>query len=124
MTRNTESGDTARAHPTTRDRKRLVGQATFVSAVFALGLFGGYNLVPKVRSPVVYEAGSLVASAELESALYDPLVREGEGPRAESPFTTPGGQTCRRFRDDLVEGLACQRGGDWRVVELRQPYPL
>lgn len=98
-------------------------QAAFVVAVFASGLFGGYQLAPEPEgaSPVVYEAGRLVATGELENALYDPSLRaEEDRPVAGGAFVNGEGQTCRRFKDGKVEGLACQRGGDWSVAELRQ----
>ena len=104
-------------------RRRRLAQAAFVAGVFALGLFGGYQLAPGQggASPVVYEAGSLVAAGPLEHVLYDPAVRApGEGPAADNAFAGPDGRSCRRFRDGKVEGLACQTGGDWRVLELRQ----
>lgn len=72
-------------------------------------------------SPVVYEAGALVATGELEQVLYDPALggRE-EGPSVGEAFRNKAGHSCRTFTDEGIRGIACERSGDWRVMELRQ----
>ena len=101
--------------------RRFLGQAAFVAAVFGVGLFQGYRWGEDQPSPVAYEAGSLVATGELESVLYDPAPGARDARTAAgAAFTDPTGATCRRFTDGPVAGVACQRDGDWRIVELRQ----
>ena len=73
------------------------------------------------ESPVVYEAGAVVAAGELESVLYDPaLGAREEGPSVGDEFRDGEGRACRRFADGPVTGIACRAGGDWRVTEMRQ----
>ena len=106
-----------------RPRHRTLAQGAFVAAVFAAGLFGGYQWLPAAQtaSPVVYEAGRLVAAGELDSVLYNPEYQTGEeGPTAGREFANAKGQTCRPFAKGEVKGIACRRGGDWSITELQQ----
>ena len=102
--------------------RRRGAQAVLGLGLLGLGLIQGYSWAPDASSsPVAYEAGALVATGELEQVLYDPALggRE-EGPSAGRTFTNKEGHSCRPFSDKRVSGTACQRYGDWRVVELRQ----
>lgn len=104
-------------------RYRRAAQAALVAAVLAMGLYGGYQFAPAQdgASPVVYEGGRLVASGELESVLYNPRYETGEdGPTAGVELRNRQNETCRSFADRKVKGVACQRGGDWGIAELRQ----
>jgi hypothetical protein len=107
----------------TRDAaRRRWAQGALALGLFGAGLFQGYRWAPEAPvSPVVYEAGALVATGELEQVLYDPALggRE-EGPSVGEAFTNKSGHSCRTFTDGRVSGVACERSGDWRVVELRQ----
>ena len=103
-------------------RKRPLVNLAFAGALIALAAFEvwRWTAAPPATSPVVYEGGSLVATGELEDALYDPSLRRADGPVAGKPFAGAAGETCRRFVDGPVRGIACQREGDWRVTEMRQ----
>lgn len=104
-------------------RKRPVANLVLAAALVALVAVEAWRwtAAPPPSSPFVFEGGSLVASGELENALYDPALRRpGDGPTAGSAFAGAAGETCRRFTDGPVRGIACQREGDWRVIELRQ----
>ena len=104
-----------------RASARRVGQVAVVGLLLVLGASQLSDLWAPQRTIVAYEAGSLVATDALESVLYDPTLggRE-EGPSVSRIFKDKAGQDCRRFVDGLVSGTACQRHGDWRVVEISQ----
>ena len=112
-------------------RRRSRRRRPLLSAAIALGLLGLVAIEadrwwsdPAVVSPVAYEAGSLVATGRLENALYNPSTAQRQGePLAGPSFRNNQGETCRRFADGLVRGTACQREGDWRLVEMRQEDP-
>lgn len=103
------------------DRRPWI-KAALVAALLGVGGLQGYRLAfEDSSSPIVYEAGALVATGRLEQVLYDPALggRE-EGPSVGATFTNQAGHSCRRFTDGPVSGMACRRNGDWRVVEMRQ----
>jgi hypothetical protein len=95
--------------------------ATLAVGVFAgnamSGLFGGGP-----SSPIEAEAGRLVASADLESALYARLASApvDSGPRIGLTFRDKSGAICRTFEDQAASGLACRESGDWRIRTLFQ----
>jgi hypothetical protein len=93
-----------------------------LAASLAVGVALGNMLVPGPSSPVVPEAGRLVASAELEEALHSRLASASvdEGPRIGLTFRDRGGAVCRSFVDRSASGLACHEGGDWRIRGLFQ----
>jgi hypothetical protein len=96
-------------------------QGAVVLAVAGLCFLQGYRVADGGASPVVYEAGVLVAAGELESVLYEPsLGAREEGPKVSDAFINSAAQTCRRFLDGSVTGVACRANGDWRVIEIQQ----
>ena len=109
--------------PPERARKRPLANLVVAGGLVALVAWQASDWwsAPAPTSPFVFESGSLVAAGELEDALYDPSsrVRDG-GLSAGDSFVNANGDTCRRFADGPVRGIACQRDGDWRVMELRQ----
>lgn len=116
------SHDTAHGSRPGRVTRRTWVQAALALALFGVGLIQGYRWAPDApSSPVIYDEGALVATGALEDALYDPALggRE-EGPSVGKAFTNKAGHSCRPFTDGRASGVACQRLGDWRVVELRQ----
>ena len=68
------------------------------------------------------EAGRLVASADLENALYARLASMpvDSGPLIGLTFRDKSGAVCRTFQDQSASGLACREGGDWRIRSLFQ----
>lgn len=102
---------------------RRWAKAGILLAVFGLGIFQGYRWSePEAQySPVVYKGDSLVATGELEHALYDPVVGGANGATTVGPsFKGSLGERCRKFADGPIEGTACWHKGDWRVLEMRQ----
>ena len=72
--------------------------------------------------PIQAEAGRLVASADLENALYAQLASAPaeSGPRVGLTFRDKTGAICRTFQDQAASGLACREGGDWRIRSVFQ----
>ena len=92
-------------------------ELAIIAAILGLAAIQGYRMLRTDEAPVSYEAGRLVAAGELEDALYDPAKGRHEGGFS----ITDASSGCRRFNDGKVSGLACQRDGDWRIEEIRQP---
>ena len=104
-------------------RYRMLAQGIFFAAVLGTGVGIGYlvALTQESGSPVAYEGGSLIAVGELESVLYNPDYEVGEeGPTAGLEFENATGQTCRPFTEEGLKGVACRRGGDWSIADLKQ----
>ena len=105
----------------------LWGQAAALAATLAIGVFTGNLLTSSMSpksptSPIAAEGGRLVASAELEGALYSRLASApaDSGPRIGLTFRDKSGAICRTFEDHVASGLACHEGGDWRIRGLFQ----
>lgn len=105
----------------------LWAQMAALAATLAVGVFAGNLLTGSVfpngsSGPIGTENGRLVASAELEAALYSHLASapvEG-APRIGLTFRDQAGAICRTFEDRSASGLACREGGDWRIRSLFQ----
>lgn len=98
-------------------------QFAAMAATLVLGIALGNMVVPhEGSSPIAPEAGRLVASADLEQALYARLASApaDEGPRIGITFRDTAGSICRTFEDRAAAGLACFEGGDWRIRALFQ----
>jgi len=101
-------------------------QMAALAATLAVGVFAGnvmsgmFTVGPS--SPIEAEAGRLVASAELENALYARLASApvDSGPRIGLTFRDKSGAICRTFEDRAASGLACRESGDWRIRSLFQ----
>jgi hypothetical protein len=93
-----------------------------LAATLAIGIVTGNLLTGGVSSPIGAEGGRLVASAELEDALYARLASTpvGSGPRIGLTFRDKSGTICRTFEEQATSGLACREGGDWRIRSLFQ----
>ena len=94
-----------------------------MAATLAIGIVTGAMIGGSGTSgPVTQEAGRLVASGELEQALYTRLASApaDEGPRIGLTFRDSSGDICRTFTDAGSSGLACREGGDWRIHGLFQ----
>ncbi len=93
-----------------------------MAATLAIGLVAGSMLDPGASGPIVRENGQLVASGELEQALYARLASApaDEGTRIGLTFRDTAGDLCRSFTGDGAAGLACHQGGDWRIRGLFQ----
>ncbi len=91
-----------------------------MAASLAIGLVTGIQLGGGPAGPVAREEGRLVASAELEQALYTGLASApaDQGPRIGLTFRDASGHLCRSFTDQASSGLACRQGGDWRIRGL------
>lgn len=100
----------------------LWAQMAALAATLAVGVFAGNLLSGGTTSPIVPENGRLVASADLENALYARLASApaDTGPRIGLTFRDKGGAVCRTFADRSASGLACREGGDWQIRALFQ----
>ena len=115
-----------RALRTARKAPPVWAQMAALAATLAVGVFAGnvmsgmFTVGPS--SPIEAEAGRLVASAELENALYARLASAptDSGPRIGLTFRGKSGAICRTFEDRAASGLACREGGDWRIRSLFQ----
>ena len=94
-----------------------------LAATLVVGIITGNLLTGGVPSPIGAEGGRLVASAELEDALYARLASmpADSGPRIGLTFRDKTGTICRTFKEQATSGLACREGGDWRIRNLYQP---
>jgi hypothetical protein len=93
-----------------------------MAATLAVGVFAGNMLSGGPTGPIQAENGRLVASGELEQALYVQLASApaDRGPRIGMTYRDRTGAICRTFQDDDASGLACREGGDWRIRGLFQ----
>ena len=117
----------ARASREVRRAPSLWVQMGALAATLAVGIVTGNMLtrgfLPGGSSePIQTEAGRLVASANLENALYAQLASAPaeSGPRIGLTFRDKTGAICRTFEDRAASGLACRGGGDWRIRSVFQ----
>ena len=91
-----------------------------MAATLAIGVVAGSMINSSPTGPVARENGQLVASGELEAALYTRLASApaGDGARIGLTFRDAAGDVCRSFTADGASGLACHQGGDWRIKGL------
>ena len=102
-------------------------QAAALAATLAVGVFAGNLMTGSLfgggsSDPIQAEGGRLVASADLENALYARLASAPaeSGPRIGLTFRDKSGAICRTFEDHSASGFACREGGDWRIRSLFQ----
>ena len=93
-----------------------------MAATLAIGVVAGSMINAGAPGPVARENGQLVASGDLEAALYARLASApaDEGARIGLTFRDSAGDLCRSFTDDGAAGLACHHNGDWRIRGLFQ----
>jgi hypothetical protein len=93
-----------------------------MAATLAIGIVAGSLVNRGPTSPISSEGGQLVASGELEQALYTSLASApaDQGARIGLTFRDAKGDLCRSFSDDGASGLACHEKGDWRIRGLFQ----
>jgi hypothetical protein len=93
-----------------------------MAATLAIGILAGSMINGGAASLITQEDGRLVASGELEQALYTRLASapSDQGTRIGLTFRDAAGDLCRSFTDGGAAGLACHQGGDWRVRGLFQ----
>ena len=112
----------ARERRSSRNAPSLWVQMGALAATLAVGIVTGNLLSGGAASPIGAEGGRLVASAELEDALYARLASMpvDSGPRIGLTFRDKSGKICRTFEEQASSGLACREGGDWRIRNLYQ----
>ena len=117
----------ARASREVRRAPSLWVQMGALAATLAVGIVTGNMLsigfLPAGSSePIQTEASRLVASADLENALYAQLASApvDAGPRIGVTFRDKTGAICRTFEDRAASGLACRESGDWRIRSVFQ----
>ncbi len=93
-----------------------------MAATLAIGVVAGSLIDARDSGPLARENGQLVAAGELEAALYTRLASApaDDGARIGLTFRDRAGDLCRSFTDSATSGLACHRGGDWRILGLFQ----
>lgn len=93
-----------------------------MAATLAIGLVAGSLINSGGAGPLARENGQLVAAGELEAALYTRLASApvDDGARIGLTFRDRAGDLCRSFTDSGTSGVACHRGGDWRILGLFQ----
>ena len=107
----------AAAPPTSRPMQWMA-----MAATLAIGMVAGTMIGTGDTGPVARENGQLVASGELEQALYARLASTpvDDGARIGMTFRDAAGDLCRSFTDEGEAGFACHRNGDWRIRALFQ----
>lgn len=108
-----------------RNAQRPLGapvQWMALAATLAIGIVAGSLIDTGASGPLARENGRLVAAGELEAALFTRLASapNDDGPRIGLTFRDQAGDLCRSFTDLGTSGLACHRGGDWRILGLFQ----
>lgn len=102
-------------------RRPMFAQWGAMAASLALGLMiGGYALGGD-SGYVSNRGGQLVASGALSEALETQLAAT-QGPNAAvrigTSFAAKDGGFCRTFESASVDGIACNSGGDWRLLQM------
>ena len=112
----------ARERRASRQPPSLWVQMGALAATLAIGIVTGNLLSSGASSPIGAEGGRLVASADLEEALYARLASmpADSGPRIGLTFRDKSGSICRTFEEQTASGMACREGGDWRIRNLYQ----
>jgi hypothetical protein len=112
-------------HRTDRIRARGWLQAA-LGAVLAIGAYQIYEVFQPPAPPIVYDAGSIVAAAELDYVLDNPSTGGGAGGiTVGKQFANKSGDRCRTFAQGYISGSACLRDGRWRLLEMTQrPLPV
>ncbi len=109
----------------TREARRPIPvrmQWAAMAATLAIGIAAGTMIGSSPSGPIGREDGRLVASGDLEVALYSRLASlpADDGTRIGLTFRDAAGDLCRSFTDDGAAGLACHEAGDWRIRGLFQ----
>ena len=95
-----------------------------IAAALGLGAYQIYQFTRPASPPIVYDAGRIVAAAELDYVLDDPSQGGGaSGITAGEPFAGVSGDKCRRFAQGYLSGTACFKDGVWRLIEIKQANP-
>lgn len=107
-----------------RERRRaphpVSTQWAAMAATLAIGIVAGSMM--DSGAMITRESGQLVASGDLEQALYTRLASApaDDGARIGLTFRDAAGKLCRSFTDAGAAGLACYDKGDWRIRGLFQ----
>lgn len=106
-------------------RPRVWLQGSAIAAALLLGAYQIYDFARPEPKPIMYDAGSVVAAAELDYVLDDPSHGGGaSGITASEAFRNEAGDKCRRFAQGYLSGTACFRDGQWRLTTMEQaPLP-
>jgi hypothetical protein len=71
------------------------------------------------NGPVKSTRGALVASGALAGALETRIATASGDTRMLVSFRDSGGNYCRVFASDAVDGIACKKDGNWDLVQTR-----
>jgi hypothetical protein len=95
-----------------------------LGGTLALGAYQVYDAMRPAPAPIVYEAGSVVAAAELDFVFDNPAQGGGASGITAGPLlATSESDKCRHFAQGYLSGTACFEDGQWRLLELRQTLP-
>jgi hypothetical protein len=96
--------------------------ALTAAATLVLGVVIGRTLLPSAGDSVYgNSAGAMVAQGSLAHALDTQLAEESGGAvRIGVSFRNHVGEDCRTFTVSRNAGLACNRGGEWRIAALAE----
>ena len=109
LTRRRETGEV---------RRPAIAQWSAMAASLALGLMIGGYAFDRDAGYVSDNGGNMVASGALSDAL-DTQLAATQAPastiRIGTSFADQSGSYCRTFESTVVDGIACNSGGDWQL---------
>lgn len=109
LTRRRETGEV---------RRPAIAQWSAMAASLALGLMIGGYAFDRDAGYVSDNGGNMVASGALSDAL-DTQLAATQAPAATirigTSFADQSGSYCRTFESTVVDGIACNSGGDWQL---------
>ena len=99
-------------------RRPAIAQWSAMAASLALGLMIGGYAFDRDAGYVSDKGGNMVASGALSDAL-DTQLAATQTPastiRIGTSFADQSGSYCRTFESTVVDGIACNSGGDWQL---------
>ena len=99
-------------------RRPAIAQWSAMAASLALGLMIGGYVFDRDAGYVSDNGGNMVASGALSDAL-DTQLAATQAPAATirigTSFANQSGSYCRTFESAVLDGIACNSGGDWQL---------
>jgi hypothetical protein len=90
-----------------------------MAATLALGILVGTMVAQPGGGPVELQGGKIYAAASLNQALDTQLASAPAGDvRIGMTFRDQTGEICRSFTQQAATGLACRKGGRWKLKGL------
>ena len=118
LTSNIDDSLTSRRKSGGDARRPAIAQWSAMAASLALGLMIGGYAFDRDAGYVSDKGGNMVASGALSDAL-DTQLAATQTPastiRIGTSFADQSGSYCRTFESTVVDGIACNSGGDWQL---------